>query len=58
MIKNPHTLHLAGKGTKEDPLHVRVITPTGIKRMPWWAITIGTVVVTYMTQRFLAKRMK
>ena len=53
MVANPHS-PLGGSGTLEDPLHVRLITNGG-NAVPWWAITIGTVAVTYFTQRFLAR---
>jgi len=54
MIANPHS-PLGGSGTLEDPLHVRLVATGSEKPVPWWVITIGTVAVTYFTQRFLTK---
>jgi len=56
MVANPYSPSpLDGAGTPEDPVHVRVVRPAG-PSIPWWAITVATVAVSFVTQRFLARR--
>lgn len=46
---------LGAPGEPDEPVYVKIVSEPS---PPWWLITVGTVVVTYLTQSFLSKRVR